>query len=57
MIDILQNSQKFSNLSKLAFSVIPSSVPLTEELIKIGKNRAYSVRGKGISILIDVVEN
>jgi hypothetical protein len=57
MIDILENSQKFSNLSKLSFLAEKSSIPLTEELIRIGKNRAYSVRGKGISIMVDVVES
>lgn len=56
MITILGNDSKFVGLTKLTLQVAKSSIPLTEQLIQIGKNRAYSLYGKGISMTIDVID-
>lgn len=57
MIEILRDSSKYRNLQKLSFSVRKKNIPLTEEMIKVSKGRAYLLHGKGISIAIDVTDD
>lgn len=56
MIENLSDTSKYRNLQKLSFSVLKKNIPLTEEMIKVSKARAYSLHGKGISIVIDVAD-
>jgi hypothetical protein len=56
MIALLQQEDSFSELTKLSLQVEEEFIPLTEELIAVGKSRLYRKKGKGISILIDIKE-